>query len=147
MPTWPSQSPPCYVSYADPSNPFFFLSQQLLNPLTVFQFVGGTVGVSAANNIMTNVIISSLPKDNPNLSPAAVLAAGSTGLLQAFPNVDDLNMVINAYMRGLKAAWIWSIALSGLAFVISFGAEWKSVRAEDVKKRAERKAAAASASP
>ncbi|KAI1390801.1 putative MFS transporter [Hypoxylon trugodes] len=109
----------------------------------LWQFVGGTIGVSAAQNIMNNVILQSLPTDNPNLSPSAVLAAGSGDLRALFPDPDDLNIVVNAYMRGLKAAWIWSIALSSLAVVISLGAEWKSVRADDVKKRAESKAAKA----
>lgn len=91
---------------------------------------------------MNNIIISSLPTDNPNVTPAKVLGVGANDLRRAFPNPDDLNAVVNAYVRGLKAAWIWGIALSGLAVIVSLGAEWKSVRAEDVKKRAERKAAA-----
>ncbi|KAI0912697.1 putative MFS transporter [Ustulina deusta] len=107
-----------------------------------WQFIGGTIGVSAAQNIMNNIIISSLPTDNPNVTPAKVLGVGANDLRQAFPNPADLNAVVNAYVRGLKAAWIWGIALSGLAVIVSLGAEWKSVRAEDVKKRAERKAAA-----
>jgi hypothetical protein len=95
---------------------------------------------------MNNVIIKSLPTNNPNISPANVLAAGATGLRDVFPDPHDLAIVVNAYMRGLKAAWIWSIALSGLAFLIAFGAEWKSVKPADVKKRNEKKAAAAAAS-
>ncbi|KAM3081800.1 hypothetical protein ACMFMG_005245 [Clarireedia jacksonii] len=108
-------------------------------------FVGGTIGVSAATNIMNNVIIKSLPTNNPNISPANVLAAGATGLRHVFPDPHDLAIVVNAYMRGLKAAWIWSIALSGLAFLIAFGAEWKSVKPADVKERYEKKAAAVAA--
>ncbi|KAG7284751.1 hypothetical protein NEMBOFW57_009362 [Staphylotrichum longicolle] len=106
-----------------------------------WQFLGGTIGVSAAQSIMNNVIVNSLPADNPRISPAAVLAAGANGLRDAFPNPSDLAVVVNAYMAGLKAAWIWSIALSGIAFIVAFGAEWKSVKVEDVKKRAAARAA------
>ncbi|KAI1851283.1 hypothetical protein JX265_012304 [Neoarthrinium moseri] len=112
-----------------------------------FQFLGGTIGVSAAINIMNNVIVTSLPNDNPRVTPATVLTAGAGSLRQAFPDPDDLSTVVGAYMNGLRAAWIWSIALSGIAFIISLGAEWKSVRQADVKKRNEAKAAAKAASP
>ncbi|KAF7165706.1 hypothetical protein CNMCM5623_009806 [Aspergillus felis] len=112
-----------------------------------FQFIGGTVGVSAATNIMNNVIINTLKNESPNIPVADVLAAGSTGLSRAFSRKEDLDAVVHAYMNGIKAGWIWCIVLAGLAFLVSLGAEWKSVRPEDVKKRREQKAAAASASP
>ena len=83
---------------------------------------------------MNNVIVSSLPMNNPRISSGKVLAAGSNGLRQAFLEPDDLNTVVNAYMTGLKAAWVWSIVLSGLAFLISFGAEWKSIRVDQMKR-------------
>lgn len=117
-----------------------------LTPI-VFQFIGGTVGVSAATNIMNNVLLSSLPTDNPNISASAVLTAGSAGLAKIFPNAADLKIVVNAYMKGLKAAWIWSVALAGVSFLVALAAERKSVRLEDVKKRAEKKAAAEAATP
>ncbi|KAH6694909.1 putative MFS transporter [Leptodontidium sp. MPI-SDFR-AT-0119] len=112
-----------------------------------FQFVGGTIGVSTSTNILNNVMLNSLPNGNPNISPAAVLKAGSTGLRKAFPNADDLKSVVNAYMHGLEGGFIWCIVLCFLAFVISLGAEWKSTRPEDIKKRAEAKKAAATATP
>ena len=100
----------------------------------VSQFLGATVGVSAATNIMENVIISSLPTDNPNITAAHVLAAGSSNLRDCFPDPDDFSVVVNAYMNGLRAAWIWSIALSGVGLLVSFFAEWKSLRPTDAKK-------------
>jgi MFS transporter, DHA2 family, glioxin efflux transporter len=105
----------------------------------VFQFLGATVGISAATNIMDNVIISSLPTNNPNITATKVLAAGSSSLREYFPDPDDLSIVVNAYMNGLHAAWIWSIALSGVGLLASFFAEWKSLRPADVKKRLEAK--------
>ncbi|EXJ91411.1 hypothetical protein A1O1_04523 [Capronia coronata CBS 617.96] len=100
-----------------------------------YQFVGGTIGVSAAQSIMTNQLLSDLPRHNPAISPARVLAAGASGLRRAFPNTNDLSAVVNAYLYGLKKAWIWSIALAGLAFLVAFLAEWKSIKAEDVNAR------------
>lgn len=108
--------------------------------IPVFQFLGGTLGISAAQNIMNNVIVKSLPTDNPNITPAAVLAAGFASVQDTFPDPGDFDIVINAYMKGLRAAWIWSIVTAGLAFLVAFCAEWKSVKQADVKQRNEAKA-------
>lgn len=108
----------------------------------VFQFLGATVGVSAATNIMNSVIISSLPTNNPNITASKVLAAGSSSLRESFSDPDDLSIVVNAYMNGLHAAWIWSIALPGIGLLASFFAEWKGLRPADVKKRLKAKKAA-----
>ncbi|KAM3484121.1 hypothetical protein MY8738_002560 [Beauveria namnaoensis] len=111
----------------------------------LWQFVGGTIEVSTAQNILNNVLLKSLPVNSPNITAAKVLAAGTTSLHDAFPDPADLSTVVNAYMKGIRAAWIWGIILSGLAFLIAFGAEWRSIRVEDVKKRAEKKAATSQA--
>jgi MFS transporter, DHA2 family, glioxin efflux transporter len=92
---------------------------------------------------MNNIIVKSLPTNNPNISPAKVLAAGFPSVHDTFPDPEDFAIVINAYMNGLRGAWIWSIALAGLSFLLAFFAEWKSVRQEDIKKRNEAEAATA----
>ncbi|EGX88301.1 MFS transporter, putative [Cordyceps militaris CM01] len=111
----------------------------------LWQFVGGTIGVSAAQNILNNVLLKSLPVNSPNITAAKVLAAGTTSLHDAFPDPADFSTVVNAYMNGIRAAWIWGIILSGLAFLIAFGAEWRSIKVEDVQKRTEEKPATSQA--
>lgn len=91
---------------------------------------------------MNNRLIAALSSDSPAISASRVLAAGATGLRQAFPNSKDLITVVNAYMIGLKDAWIWSIAMSGAAFLVAFVAEWKSIKVDDIKARAAAKAGA-----
>ncbi|KAI1358477.1 putative MFS transporter [Xylaria arbuscula] len=107
-----------------------------------WQFIGGTIGVSAAENIMNNYIVQSIPTNNPNVTAAKVLATGANDLRNAFPDPADLAIVVNAYVRGLKAAWIFGTVLTGLSFLVALCAEWRSIRPEDVKKEAEKKAAA-----
>ncbi|KAL9105783.1 MAG: hypothetical protein Q9227_009085 [Pyrenula ochraceoflavens] len=68
-----------------------------------------------------------LPAGNSVVTAAHVLAAGATGLRQAFQNPKDLASVVASYMIGLKAAWIFSIAMSGAAFIAAFAGEWRSV--------------------
>lgn len=90
---------------------------------------------------MNNIIVKSLPTNNANISPEKVLAAGFSSVQDTFPDPEDFTIVINAYMKGLRGAWIWSIVLAGLSFLLAFFAEWKSVRPADVKKRNEAKEA------
>ncbi|MCJ1251048.1 hypothetical protein MMC30_008279, partial [Trapelia coarctata] len=91
---------------------------------------------------MNNRLLAALPTNQPTVSAARVLAVGATGLASAFPDPRDMQIVLDAYMGGLKAAWIWKIAMAGMAFVVAFAAEWKSLKPEDVKARAEARAAA-----
>lgn len=90
-------------------------------------------------------MLKALPTNNPNITRAKVLSAGTFGLRRVFPDKNDLTAVINAYMSGLRAAWVWSLVLVVVAFFIAFGAEWKSILVEDIKKRAEKKKAATAA--
>lgn len=90
---------------------------------------------------MNNRLIDALPTDNPAISPAKVVAAGATNLRQAFPDPRDLDTVVHAYMVGLKDAWIFSIVTAGLAFLLAFTAEWKSIKPDAVKARVAAKAA------
>ena len=92
---------------------------------------------------MNNITVKSLPTNNPNISPAKVLTTGFSSVHDTFPDPEDFAIVINAYMNGLRGAWIWSIVLASLSFLLAFFAEWKSVRQEDVKKRNEAKTATA----
>jgi hypothetical protein len=64
---------------------------------------------------------------NRSVTAAHVLAAGAQGLRQAFPNPKDLAAVLTSYLIGLKAAWVFSIAMSGAAFITAFAGEWRSI--------------------
>jgi hypothetical protein len=103
----------------------------MLLKTSVSQFVGGTIGVSSSQAIMNNRMVAQLP---PPLG-ARVLEAGAAGLRQAFPNPQILQDVLNAYMIGLKDAWIFSIVMGGMAFVVASAAEWRSIRANNVEAR------------
>jgi hypothetical protein len=84
------------------------------------------MGVSIAQSIFSNSLIVSLPLVAPDVNTGQVLAAGATGLHDVF-KPEQLSGVLQAYMLGLKAAWVWSIALGGMAFICSFFVEWRSI--------------------
>ena len=88
--------------------------------ITVFQFLAGSIGVGATQNVFDNRLITSLPTYAPDVSVTDVLNVGAYDLLGAFPNPVELLGVLQSYMQGLKAAWIFSIALSACTLLISF---------------------------
>ena len=75
-------------------------------------------------------MIASLLTYAPNVSGTDVLNIGAYDLAAAFPNPVELMGVLQAYMQGLKAAWLFSILVSACAFLISFTAPWKSLNAK-----------------
>jgi len=87
--------------------------------MAVFQFVAGAIGVSSAQSIFNNRLIANLPLYAPDMTADKVLAVGAYGLRGAFTDV-QLPGVLQCYMIGLRGAWAFSIALSGMTFLISF---------------------------
>lgn len=96
---------------------------------TVFQFIGGAIGIATAQNIFANKLVESLPNRAPGVDAASVLAVGVTGLRSAF-SPSQLSGILRSYMIGLKAAWLMSLALSAGAFVMSLLPGWKSIKAK-----------------
>lgn len=95
--------------------------------MIVFQFVAGAIGVSSAQSIFNNRLIVNLPVYAPDVIVDQVLAVGAYDLRGAFTGAQLLG-VLHCYMIGLRGAWAFSVALSGMAVLISFLAEWKSIK-------------------
>jgi hypothetical protein len=93
----------------------------------VFQFISGAIGIATAQNIFTNRLIESLPTHAPGVDAAQVLAVGGTGLRSAF-TASQLPGILQSYMIGLKGAWLMSLGLSGMTFIMSLLAGWKSIK-------------------
>jgi hypothetical protein len=81
---------------------------------TVFQFIGGAIGIATAQNIFANKLVESLPNQAPGVDAASVLAVGVTGLRSAFSP---------SQLSGI-------LALSAGAFVTSLLPGWKSIKAK-----------------
>jgi hypothetical protein len=68
-----------------------------------------------------------LPIYAPDVSPALVVATGATDLRKVF-TAAQLPGILQAYMDGLKVAFILAIALGGFCCIISFFPKWKSLK-------------------
>ncbi|THC93732.1 hypothetical protein EYZ11_006772 [Aspergillus tanneri] len=92
-----------------------------------FQFVGGSFGTSCAQAIFNNGLLKSLPRLAPDVSPESVQSTGAYDLRGVFSG-DQLLGVLQAYMVGLKHAWIMSIVLSGATLILAFCGEWINIK-------------------
>ncbi|MCJ1377221.1 hypothetical protein MMC17_000313 [Xylographa soralifera] len=91
------------------------------------QTFGGTIFITAAQNIFTNRLLASLQSAVPGLDPAVVLGTGATNLR----NVVDpsfLPAVVLAYNGALTRTFYVALAVACLSIVGALGMEWKSVR-------------------
>jgi hypothetical protein len=72
-------------------------------------------------------LIANIPLYTPDVTADQVLAVGAYDLRGAFTNV-QLPSVLQCCTISLRGAWAFSIALSGMTFLISFLAGWKSIK-------------------
>lgn len=92
------------------------------------QSLGGAVFVSVGNNILQNILDqASAAKHLSGIDVKAVIAAGATQFRAIVP-AESLPALLVAYNYALQRVFIAAIPLSGLAFIVAFGLEWRSVR-------------------
>ncbi len=82
-----------------------------------FQTVTGALFISIAQSLFQNKLLEEVAKNVKGVSPGAVIAAGATGIKQAFPQ--DLHGIKQSYLLGLRDAYILAIALGGVATVVA----------------------------
>jgi hypothetical protein len=94
------------------------------------QSLGGSIGVSVAQNIFANALDRKL-KDIAGVDIAAVHRAGAAGIRGAVPE-KLLGAVILAYNYALTRAYVLPIAAGCAGFVFSLCLEWRRIGAKKV---------------
>ena len=64
---------------------------------------------------------------DPSLDALQIVDAGATGL-KDLVNPDELPELLDAYAKSLDATYQIAIAMAGLAFLMAWGVEFKSVK-------------------
>ena len=92
------------------------------------QILGGSLFVSAAQNIFTNRLVSGLESLNiPNFDPATIVSAGATNL-RSIVDPDMLPQVLVEYNAALVKAFQLALIMGCLSILGAVGVEWKSVK-------------------
>ena len=92
------------------------------------QSLGGAVFVSVGNNILQNRLDQAAAADRlPGIDIARVITAGATEFRNFVPE-NSLPALLIVYNSALQKVFMAAIPLCGLAFVVSLGIEFKSVK-------------------
>jgi MFS transporter, DHA2 family, glioxin efflux transporter len=99
----------------------------------VFQTIGGSFSISAAQSGFVNKMITTLASIAPDVDPFKVIATGATQIRTAFPE-DQVDSIVIGYMAGLKVAFAIMTGTCGMAFLLSMGVSWKRIHGDAAKK-------------
>ncbi len=92
----------------------------------VFQTMGGTMLISAAQSIFTNSLVNTLNSAGFQ-NTSFVLSSGTTDLGSVL-TPDELAVVIPAYLTGLRNAWAMATACGGAALISSFATRFENIK-------------------
>lgn len=101
-----------------------------------FQCMGGAIFVQAGQAAFTNKLVQEVQRHLPNISAARVTSTGATELQSEFHG-HELQVILEAYVAGLKDAFIVAIVLAGIATLLSFGSGWRSVKSKKEEPKAQ----------
>nr|B3FWS2.1 RecName: Full=Efflux pump hmp6; AltName: Full=Hypothemycin biosynthesis cluster protein hpm6 [Hypomyces subiculosus]ACD39756.1 major facilitator superfamily transporter [Hypomyces subiculosus]ACD39765.1 major facilitator superfamily transporter [Hypomyces subiculosus] len=88
------------------------------------QLLGGTILVSAANNILVTRLVENLERLAPHINPEIILRAGASGIKTAVSEA-DYPFVIEAYNIALTKTFQIALIVSCLGAIGAAGVEWK----------------------
>lgn len=98
------------------------------NAITIFSnTLGGALSISIAQSIFSNTLVERLQAQLPGDLPSQIIMAGATHVQQITPP-QYLDIVLEAYNSAIVRAFILSVAVAGLAFLVSLTFEWKNMK-------------------
>ncbi|KAL9095180.1 MAG: hypothetical protein Q9165_002436 [Trypethelium subeluteriae] len=100
--------------------------------IVFFQALGGALAVSVGQNVLSNELIQRLNAIPQISDPHAILASGATNVVKVLP-ARLVPVVVEAYSYALSRTFILPIGAAGMAFLCSFGMDWKKITKEAQK--------------
>ena len=97
-----------------------------ISAIMFLQSLGGALFVSVASNVFNVRLVNGL-SSVPGVTPAQVLQAGATNLMQTVAP-EHINQVRVIYNQALTNTWYVAVALAAMSLVGAVFVEWRSVR-------------------
>ncbi|KAF2096878.1 major facilitator superfamily transporter [Rhizodiscina lignyota] len=97
------------------------------------QLLGGTIFVSASNNVFDTRLVKDLRRTVPDLDPESVLKAGATGLRKVASEA-DLPKVLVAYNNALTKTFEIGLIFACLGAIGAAGMEWRTAQTKERQK-------------
>lgn len=95
--------------------------------LMFFQTLGGSLTLSAVQSAFANTLIKSLKANMPSINPMRVTGIGATEIRTTFAP-DQIPRILDAYMDGLRVAFIFMLALFGISVLFSLAMPWTNIK-------------------
>ncbi|KAK5943686.1 hypothetical protein PMZ80_004694 [Knufia obscura] len=92
-----------------------------------FMNFGGSLFVSAAQNVFNNRLITELPKYTQGVNPSIITHIGATEL-KSVVDPSQIDGVLTAYNSSLTQTWYIAVAMVCLTAIPAVFVEWKSVK-------------------
>lgn len=92
-----------------------------------FNSLGGAISLAIAQNVFINGLAKQVPLYAPEVDPRIVIKAGATFVRNVVPK-ESLPGVLIAYTKAITDAFLISVIIGALAWAVSLGMEWKSVK-------------------
>ena len=102
----------------------------------LFQQLGPVLFIAVAQSVILNQLLPQMQAINPDLTTIDILQAGTTGL-KTLVTETQLPSVLASYANSLDLIFKIAAGLSTVAFILTFGVEWKSIKIDKKAKDAE----------
>ncbi|EHA18615.1 hypothetical protein ASPNIDRAFT_121822, partial [Aspergillus niger ATCC 1015] len=94
---------------------------------SAFQRLGGASFISVEESVFENSFVKQISETAPDVSPRLILDAGAMAFRTALADagqIDELEVVLDAYTTGLRDVFWVALAMALFAFVSSLPLEW-----------------------
>ncbi|KAJ7160525.1 major facilitator superfamily domain-containing protein [Mycena crocata] len=98
----------------------------LFSLVDLFEFIGGAIFVSVAQNVFSNKLIAGLTSKVPGVNPDLVL--DSVTSLRNFVDAGYLPAVLSVYNQAVVSTFYVATAMACLSMTATLAIEWKNVR-------------------
>ncbi|KAK3291704.1 major facilitator superfamily domain-containing protein [Chaetomium fimeti] len=102
-----------------------------------FQALGGSVFLAVGQTVFQNGLIANMARDAKGIDPAEILNSGASQIHQLVGETmgreDLVDVVLGAYVLGLRNSYYISVATAACAFLVSWALEWKRIQGSGEK--------------
>ena len=96
-----------------------------------FQSLGGAVFIAVAQSVFQTGLIDGVTRDAPQIDPRIFINSGASqvrAILAAMRQEAATDVVLTAYLTGLRSTFFISTACGGAAFLAAAGLSWQSLK-------------------
>lgn len=95
-----------------------------------FSYAGSSIFLAVAQGLFLNRLLPQLQKVDSSITAIDIVRAGAIGLKDLVPK-ENIETLLSTYARSLSVTFYVAVGTAGLATILGFGVEWKSLKRRD----------------